>query len=166
MNFLITLPQTPWLSTKAVAVFLPRLQNAASEKKPDCFNEMEGYTMTEAQKNEAVKMFQAGRSYKEIGEQIGTTPGSVKQFFYRRRKQPVAYICEQCHQPIKLFRNKPHRFCSYACRMKWWLHHPEAYSNREQHCFRCKICGKSFYSRRNIASFCSRACYYESRRKG
>ena len=127
---------------------------------------MEGNTMTEAQKNEAVKMFQAGRSYKEIGEQIGTTPGSVKQFFYRRRKQPVAYICEQCHQPIKLFRNMPHRFCSYACRMKWWLHHPEAYSNREQHCFRCKICGKSFYSRRNIASFCSRSCYYESRRKG
>ena len=122
--------------------------------------------MTEAQKNEAVKMFQAGRSYKEIGEQIGTTPGSVKQFFYRRRKQPVAYICEQCHQPIKLFRNKPHRFCSYACRMKWWLHHPEAYSNKEQHCFCCKVCGKSFYSRRNIASFCSRACYYESRRKG
>ena len=127
---------------------------------------MRANTMTEAQKNEAVKMFQAGRSYKEIGEQIGTTPGSVKQFFYRRRKQPVAYICVQCHQPIKLFRNKPHRFCSYACRMKWWLHHPEAYSNKEQHCFRCKICGKSFYSRRNIASFCSRSCYYESRRKG
>ena len=63
-------------------------------EKARVFNEMEGYTMTEAQKNEAVKMLQAGRSYKEIGEQIGVTPGSVKQFFYRRRKQPVAYICE------------------------------------------------------------------------
>ena len=58
--------------------------------------------MTEAQKNEAVKMFQAGRSYKENGEQIGVTPGSVKQFFYRRRKQPFSHICEQCHQPIRL----------------------------------------------------------------
>ena len=42
--------------------------------------------MTEAQKNEAVKMFQAGRSYKEIGEQIGVTPGSVKQFFLSPQK--------------------------------------------------------------------------------
>ena len=122
--------------------------------------------MTEAQKNEAVKMLQEGRSYKEIGGKLGVTPESVKQFFYRRRKQPVSHICEQCHQPIMLSSNRQHRFCSDLCRTRWWSHHPEQYSNKEQHCFCCKVCGKRFYSRRNIASFCSRACYYESRRKG
>lgn len=127
--------------------------------------EREVIAMTVTQKKEAERLFDEGRTYKEIGELLGITPESVKQFFYRRRKQHVScLICDQCHQPIKLNSNRHHRFCSYSCRMKWWQRHPEEYSNKDQHCFYCKTCGKMFYSRR-AASYCSRPCYYESRKR-
>lgn len=119
--------------------------------------------MTNAQKNEAVRLFEEGKTYREIGSLIGTTPESVKQLFYRRRKKPLTIICEQCHQPIKSHSNRQHRFCSDLCRTRWWSHHPEEFSNKEQHSFSCKVCSKNFYSRRNTAFFCSRNCYYESR---
>lgn len=119
--------------------------------------------MTNTQKNEAVGLFNEGKAYREIGSLIGATPESVKQFFYRRRKKPFTILCEQCHQPIKLNSNRQHRFCSDLCRTRWWSHHPEEFSNKEQHFFCCKACGKSFYSRRSTASFCSRNCYYDSR---
>ena len=118
--------------------------------------------ITAVKKQEAVRLLTKGRTYKEIAEMFGVSPTAVKQFFYRCRKQSAPrLICNQCHQPIKLSSNRQHHFCSYSCRMKWWQKHPEAYSNKEQHCYRCKTCGKSFYSRR-VASYCSRLCYYES----
>ena len=123
-----------------------------------------GMSMTEAQKTEALRLLGEGRIYKEIGEQIGATTESVKQFFYRNRKHKQPIRCEQCHQTMIRNESRQQRFCSYSCRMRWWSHHPEAFSNSEDHHYCCKTCGKYFYSRR-AASFCSRPCYYESRRK-
>ena len=123
--------------------------------------------MTERQKAEALKLRAKGRSYKEIGEQIGTTTESVKQFFYRNRQhehKPLVQ-CEQCHQMMAYNESRQQRFCSDLCRTRWWSHHPEEYSNKDEHCFCCNTCKKLFYSRRATASFCSRSCYYQSRRK-
>ncbi len=125
---------------------------------------VEEQQMTNDQKNEAVKLFEQGKTYRDIARLIGATPESVKQFFYRKRKNQFVITCEQCHQPIRLNSNRQHRFCSYSCRMKWWNHHPEEYSNKEQYCFCCKTCGKTFYSH-HAASYCSRPCFYESRKR-
>ena len=120
--------------------------------------------MTNAQKAEALRLRREGRIYKEIGEQTGATTASVKQFFYRNQKYRQLLRCEQCHQTMVRNESRQQRFCSYSCRMRWWSHHPETYSNSESHLYCCKTCGKKFYSR-PTASFCSCPCYYESKRK-
>lgn len=121
--------------------------------------------MTELQKAEALRLHAEGRIYKEIGEQIGATTESVKQFFYRNRKRKPQVRCEQCHRTMVRNESRQQRFCSDLCRTRWWSHHPESFSNKDEHCYCCHTCGKEFYSRRTTASFCSHRCYYESRRE-
>ena len=70
--------------------------------------------MTEAKKAEALRLHGEGKIYKEIGEQIGATTESVKQFFYRNRKHKQPLCCEQCHQPMIRYESRQQRFCSYS----------------------------------------------------
>ncbi len=119
--------------------------------------------MTSYQKEQLIKLRGQGLGYGEIGEIVGVTTASVKQFFYRQRNGSARLRCDQCNKVIEQSSRPTQRFCSYECRMKWWKRHPREYSGDEKHCFTCKTCGVVFY-RRKPCVFCSRDCYFESRR--
>lgn len=118
--------------------------------------------MTDLQKQRIVQMRAEGKQYKEIAEGMGLSLGRVKMFMSRRKVREKNPRCEQCG---KVLRNKlirpTRRFCSAICRVNWWTQHPE--QMKKEHSFRCEQCGKDFYSRKP-KKFCSRTCYYASRR--
>lgn len=120
--------------------------------------------MRQRQKDELVRLRNEGMTYAEIAESTGLSFGSVKMFFYRTRRNDATLRCEQCHQLIRNSNRPQQRFCSYSCRMKWWARHPDQHGYTERHCFCCVTCGKSFYSL-HTQSYCSRNCYYVSKRK-
>ena len=120
--------------------------------------------MTDQERTRIKELRASGMSYKAIADETGTSLGSIKMFFKRDKEDetPVPR-CEQCHRLLRVdVVRSQRRFCSDACRVKWWSDHPE---RMEGHRFKCLRCGKLFYSRKP-AKYCSRACYYVSRRGG
>ena len=57
--------------------------------------------MTSYQKEQLIKLRGQGLGYGEIGEIVGATTASVKQFFYRQRNDSARLRCDQCHKVIE-----------------------------------------------------------------
>ncbi len=109
--------------------------------------------MEEKGKDEVIALRKAGKSYREISAQTGLSLGTVKTIVRRfcdRR-------CSHCGKPLT---GKQGRFCSDACRYKWWRSH-RSYPERE-----CPVCGKRFSPRDPRRRFCSPACYHRAAAKG
>lgn len=74
---------------------------------------------------------------------------------------PTDHLCEQCGRPI--IQNpgrKRKRFCSDACRNKWWNSHLDLVKRKAVYTFTCLACGKKFTVYGNShRKFCSHACY-------
>ena len=118
--------------------------------------------MTDQQKQHIINLRAEGKQYKEIAEELGLSLGCVKVFMSRRKEREKSPRCEQCGKVLRKDIIRPaRRFCSAICRVNWWTEHPE--QMKEEHSFRCRLCGKDFYSRKP-KKFCSRTCYYASRR--
>ena len=98
-----------------------------------------------------------GLTNQAIAEETGLSTNAIKMYF-NRCKNPTAR-CEQCGKPIKMNR-KSRRFCSDACRMGWWAKNTDQLRG---HKYRCQQCGKHFSAWKQ-GKYCSRACYYASRR--
>lgn len=122
--------------------------------------------MTDQDKRRITDLRNAGRSYQAIADETGISLGSVKMFFKRSKEAPMIPRCEQCHKELRQDINRfGRRFCCDKCRVKWWTAHPDQMKEKAEHCFKCKSCGKEFYSRKP-GKYCSRACFYASRRGG
>ena len=113
-----------------------------------------------------------GMGYKRIAAQLGISENTVKSYL-RRNTQPEetvsAQVPVQTPQPVtnthicwkcgKLVTQNPGRkekkFCSDACRYRWWNSHPAKDADRI-----CPVCGERFtaYGRRS-RKYCSHACY-------
>jgi IS30 family transposase len=85
--------------------------------------------MTNDQKILIDKLRLQGCSYMKISKEIGVSENTVK--FYCRRsattsvaKETIA-ACEYCGKPIDKSKRSAMRFCSDACRNKWWNEHPK-----------------------------------------
>ncbi len=118
--------------------------------------------MTDQQKQRIINLRAEGKQYKEIADELGLSLGCVKMFYSRLKDRQRNPRCEQCGKILRKDLIRPtRRFCSDICRVKWWAEHPE--EMKEEHKFKCELCGRNFYSRK-IRKFCSRACYYASRR--
>ena len=120
-------------------------------------------TMTHQQSNTIEDLRAAGLTYAEISAKMSLKLSTVKMFFSRKKKKIEPPRCDQCHRPLVAISKKA-RFCSTSCRFKWHESHLEDSPNREKYIHNCHVCGKTFYSSK-AASFCSRPCYYQSRRK-
>lgn len=74
----------------------------------------------------------------------------------------VQRLCPMCGLPITQKPNgRPRKFCSDACRRKFWKRHPKAekWDSFEQ--LVCPICGRMFFAQKEktrIRKYCSRAC--------
>lgn len=125
--------------------------------------------LSDEEKKKIIELKMAGLGGKAIATQLQLSPNSVKTFLHRHGKDS-AYIalmgmCPCCGaQLIQTPGKKPKKFCSDACRMKWWAQHPEQ-MDRTLYTITCTQCGRSFETANPKRKFCGRACYADNRRK-
>ena len=112
------------------------------------------------------------RAYSEIARTIGLPETTVKSYCYRNpvtnpQPIPTGTVCPQCGKPIVSGKFRPRRFCSDACRNKYWLTHHEAAASRAGKKVICQHCGKPFtdYANRH-RKYCSHPCYIAARYGG
>ena len=113
------------------------------------------------------KLRYQGYGYKKIAQLLAISENTVKSYCRRNPIDKTKKLCLQCGKVIV---NTPHKrekkFCSDACRHKWWNSHLELVNRKATYTFTCKHCGIVFesYGNKN-RKYCSRKCHNESRRK-
>ena len=149
-----------------------------------------GYTMTTEQKDRVTQLRAEGKGYKRIGEMLGISVSTVKSYCQRNglvairpepeKQSPIisdvphvqqgeagSSACEQCGMRIaQASGRKRKRFCSTACRMKWWHTNKEQMNHRIVESRICAGCGVEIGSyRSDTRKYCSRSCYINHRFK-
>ena len=137
--------------------------------------------MTESEKSIIRSMRTEGVSYERIAETVGLTANAVKLYCRRNnlrscdlngesasnrhiaaRNAPSK--CPQCGQEIistSLRANR--RFCTDACRYKWWNAHRSERKCGNVAVGKCARCGKTFRYYGGERKYCSRSCYMNMR---
>ena len=124
--------------------------------------------MTDDQKILIDKLRLEGYGYLKIAKEIGVSENTVKSYCRRSKTNSKALenfaVCEQCGESIDISKRSSRRFCSDACRNKWWNEHPKA---EMPYSISCACCGKKIHMRRrNEKKYCSHACYIKTRYEG
>ncbi len=124
--------------------------------------------MTHEQKKRIIELIQAGLKDKRIAELLGLSVNTVKSFRHRNSEQvelvKASYcICPQCGQPYANGVNGK-RFCSVACKTKWWNERHDQYKNTSAIQVNCLYCGSAFTAYpKQKRKFCSHECYIAHR---
>lgn len=128
--------------------------------------------MTDEQKEKIARFRRMGRSYSDIGKELGISKDTVKSFC-RRNSLASADISvtddqDRCRECGRMIEQQPKRkkqiFCSKACREKWWKEHPEQIRRKAVYEFICARCGSRFTSYGNRKrKYCSHECYIAAR---
>ncbi len=73
--------------------------------------------------------------------------------------------CLQCGKEIaQAPGRKKKKFCSDACRSKWWTAHPEQIRHKSNQTINCAFCGKAFQVHgEQKHKYCSHDCYIKDR---
>ncbi len=109
-----------------------------------------------------------GLGYRKIAGQTGISENTVKSYL-RKTKKAVDLVgqntddhkCLYCGTPVKQHPGrKLKKFCSDACRNKWWKEHQNLVKRSANYYFTCPTCGKEFIAYGNERrKYCSHACY-------
>lgn len=146
--------------------------------------------MTTEQKDRIAQLRTSGEGYKRIAEVLGISVSTVKSYCQRNRltavrSEPVSQptiihgrphalqgeadssACEQCGAHIEQIPGrKLKRFCSTACRMKWWRAHHDQMNHRIAETRFCAGCGVEIENYRSDGrKYCSHSCYINHRFK-
>ena len=123
----------------------------------------------------------AGLGYKRIANMLEIPVSTVKSFCYRnglsmaestasqqthgKVDEKSASTCQECGASIEQTPGrKLKRFCSTACRMKWWHKHKDQLNHGIAHTRICAGCGGKMESYGNGArKYCGRSCYINHR---
>ena len=110
-----------------------------------------------------------GYGSKRIASQLQLNQETVKTFIHRHGKDPdyVAQlgICVCCGSPLsQVPGKKPKKYCSDACRRKWWANNQERL-DRTMYIKVCAYCGRNFETANKKQKYCNQTCYAESRKK-
>ena len=123
--------------------------------------------MTDEQKQQIIALRRNGAGYGSIASHLDISINTVKSFCRRHSlaAPPTDSLCEQCGRPIAQNPGrKRKRFCSDACRNKWWNSHLDLVKRKAVYTFTCPACGKEFTVYGNShRKFCSHACYVDYR---
>jgi len=137
--------------------------------------------MTPAQKEEVYKLRLQGLGYKSIAKELHLSVDAVKGYCKRQHLNGPAEVvqlnakeikannglCVRCNNPIRQKKaGRPKRFCSYACRYKWWNENPDKRnpSSDAIYHYTCQQCGKRFNAYGNKRrKYCCHDCYIKSR---
>ncbi len=121
--------------------------------------------MTIADKEKIRCLRGGGLGYKDIAAQLGMPVATVKSYCHRNsivaEKESAGDACLQCGSPFGKRRPgaEKKKFCSDACRYKWWGRNaaPQEKNRRV-----CAYCGLVFYSRKP-RKYCGHPCYIRAR---
>ena len=117
--------------------------------------------MTDEQKSRILQLHAMGMGYAAIGKEMGMKRDTIKSFISRNKNALPTTRCDFCGRKIvQIPKQKPKRFCSDQCRMRWWSSHQEKINRKAYHTFTCNYCGKEFtvYGKKD-AKYCSVECY-------
>lgn len=120
------------------------------------------FSMTEKEKRTILDMRAAGKQYKEISAELGIDVSALKVFVHRQKHTDVRR-CAQCKRVLPKDARRTQRFCSNKSRNDWWNNLQGELQGKRLTAFVCTVCGKRFTSYKQ-AKYCSRACFYTSRR--
>lgn len=118
--------------------------------------------MTAYQEEQIKRLRQDGCGYKKIAQVLGLSVDAVK---YYCRKHKDTSVCLACGKPlIQIPKRKTRKFCSAACREKWWNKNRSKPSADK---IRCVHCSKEFQAyKHEHRKYCSHACYVADRFQG
>ena len=130
--------------------------------------------LTDEQKKAISALRGQGCGYKKIGQTLGISDNTVKAYCKRvglggvavRSSPKAGSMCAYCGTPLtQIPGRKAKRFCSDACRNRWWNSHLSQVNRRAFYSFTCPECGKVFESYGNRhRKYCSRDCASKARR--
>ena len=130
--------------------------------------------MTDTQRAAIAEYRRSGYGYKKISQLTGVCESSVKTYCRRNGLTGSAEeaprgisekTCQCCGKTVIQYPGrKEKKFCSDACRNKWWNSHLNLVNRKAMYDFVCPTCGKPFsaYGNRN-RKYCSHECYIEDR---
>lgn len=121
-----------------------------------------GVDMTDLQKREIQTMRLGGASYGEIAVSMNISISTVKSHL---RRSKTTSVCECCGKEVTQVKGRKHkRFCSDACRFKWWSEHRCEMHQSTVRMVICPSCGKNFSVYGNPKrKYCCHACYIADR---
>ena len=111
-----------------------------------------------------------GLGYRSIARMTGLNANTLKSLLRRHKDDPFYYppkdCCLYCGVPLSQTpRKRAKKYCSNACRMKWWREHNAEVNKKAFYKLTCKQCGKEFESYGNANRiYCSRECFADARR--
>jgi hypothetical protein len=119
---------------------------------------------------ENIRQLRGGLGYKVIAVKLELPVASVKGFCQRNNlgavadSQDTADSCLQCGAALgeRLPGAERKKFCSDACRYKWWSHNTETRMPQEKDKRLCAHCNRVFYSRKP-KKYCNHGCYIIAR---
>lgn len=134
--------------------------------------------MTNEMKIRIAELRKEGLGYKKIADALGVSESTVKTFCHRNDMasiptETVKTIsqdmplkpCRFCGTMVPQYPGrKGKKYCSDACRNKWWNVHLSEIKRRSMSEYICPACGKPFsaYGKRN-RKYCSHECYIADR---
>ena len=113
-----------------------------------------------------------GIGYRKIAGQIGISENTVKSYLRKTKKviEPIeqntdAHKCLYCGESVvQNPGRKLKKFCTDACRNKWWKDHQGLVKRNANYHFICPTCGKEFTAYGNEhRKYCCHACYIKDR---
>lgn len=129
--------------------------------------------MTDEQKKQIAAYRKKGYGYKQIATLTNLSLNTVKSFCRRNnllaehlQNNENRYIpCEQCGKSVEQTEHrKLKRFCSDACRNKWWNSHLDLVNRKANYQITCLCCNEKFTSYGNAKrKYCSHKCYSKHR---
>lgn len=117
---------------------------------------------------------QEGYSFGQIAKKLGVSSSTVKSWCYRTAEETAPKApsasqskCPQCGAPLLPSKFRARRFCSDACRARYWSTHSEQINRRSAVESVCPVCRNTFhdYAQRH-RKYCSHACYIAARYHG
>ncbi len=131
--------------------------------------------MNTDQKTRITRLRSEGASYNQIAQELGISKNTVSTFCRRNGltgdaaetapSTVTTHTCKNCGKEIIQYPGrKEKKFCSDACRNKWWSTHLSEVKRRAMYPYTCPSCGKMFYAYGNRnRKYCSHACYIAGR---
>lgn len=112
-----------------------------------------------------------GESYGKIAEKLGISANTVKSYCQRHKlggkmnAQISVMPCPCCGGNVsQAEHHKTKRFCSDACRAKWWSKHRHLIDRCSAVSFCCRNCGKEFIDYKSTErKYCCHECYIADR---